>query len=168
MQSNFYRTTYVPGPLPEDPSELIPSARNFVLDLIGHDTTGLDFSIENHEDSIIIFISVPTDMISLNDTIAAAGFDLLHQGPTAPTVDENSITISRAFQIRNFYHTISPQSVSDNPSAMASMASAISDATAALGSTVPPGAIDSRQWAGMASDPDTEALTIYWYTDPEN
>ena len=159
MDSNVYHLHFPENQLPE-PQNVPEFARTQVQNLAGASTKDIEFSLEQtpHNNSFRIVITVPQRMQDIVQNIESQGLRPSHVEPEIPTADETSCTVPRAFQIHHLGAPLHPQTVSDNPSAMARLSLALMEHQ----DTLPPEAIDYHQWTTLDADEDTDVLTIHW------
>ena len=160
MEAHVYQLTIPKEHLPTDQRDIEDFCRDYVLNLIGWETRGIDFSAEeeSHQGPIKIVITVPENRTEVLERMANAGQVSVHTEPARPEAHENYVVIPRAFQVRHLGDPVHPTSVCNNPTAML----AVSNALAEHADHLPGEAINCWMWSSPDSDDETQVLTIYW------
>ena len=160
MDAHVYHITIPSEHLPSDQQDIQDFCRDYVLNLIGWETRGIDFSgeEESHQGPVRIVITVPEDRTEVLERMAAAGQESAHTEPTRPEAYENRVVIPRAFQVRHLGDPIHPTSVCNNPTRMLAVSNALAEHTDHL----PSEATNCWMWESAESDEETQVLTIYW------
>lgn len=113
------------------------------------------------DDSYRLTIAVPEDMETPNQALAQAGHHPRGVEPEAPLLDEDSVIIPTAFQLRHFGVILNPSSVSNHPQRQDLIAEALQAALPDL----PEAARNILNWTGIDQDKNGVA-TLHWH-DPQ-